>query len=559
MKRIFAMLFASSLTLPAFAAMTATVNSTVIPSGETIQLRLQRDGSADTQPDLNPLKKDFDILGSGSGTNVEIINGHISSKEQMTVLLSPRHSGKIQIPALQWGGEQSAPIELDVGAAPGDKQPQSADHVFLTTSLAQKQPYVQAAVVLTVRLYADQPLYQATLDFPASSDVIVKQLGKDNVSNETRNGRNYQVIERKYLLFAQKSGQISLGGPVLDAEIADGSDPFGDVFKSLGAMMGQTRPLHLNAKTIEMQVLPRPANINPWLPAQKVTLEETWGQDKTTVHAGEPLSRHLHIAALGLTGEQLPDPNTLISLPDGIKAYPDQAGIADSPEGNTVMGSRDQNIALIATRAGHYVLPAVKLIWWDTVSNARRKAMLPEETLDILPAPNGATPAPHEAQPIARLKAPELPGKAASPWQWFSLVLGLLWLATLLVWWYSRRRNVVPVKQADKQQDKQQQAIPAGSAFKAFQQACRANDPHAARRHLLAWASAIWRDDPPLGLNELSRRLQDERVNHALRQLDRACYTGKAWLGADLALSISEKPVQTAESKSSPALPELYP
>ena len=548
MKQILAMLLALSFSLTAFAEVAATVNSTVIPYGETIQLRLQRDGGADTQPDLNPLKKDFDILGSGSGTNVQIINGHISSRMEMTVLLSPRRSGKIQIPALQWGNEQSAPIGLDVGAAPGDKQSRSAEHVFLTTNLEPKQPYVQAASVLTVRLYADQPLYQATLDFPASSDVIVKQFGQDKASNETRNGRSYQVIERKYLLFAQKSGHVSLAGPVLEAEIADGSD--GDMFKLLGAMMTQTRPLHLNVNTIEMQVLPRPANITPWLPAQKVTLKETWDQDKA--HAGEPLSRHLHIAALGLTGEQLPDPDTLISLPDGIKAYPDQAGIADSPEGNTVMGSRDQNIALIATRAGHYVLPAVKLVWWDTVSNTRRVAMLPEEALDILPSPGGATPLPHEAPPAAGLKAPELPVKAA--WQWFSPALGLLGLATLPVWWYLRRRNVVPV-----QQDEEQEAISASSAYKAFDQACRANEPHAARHHLLAWASAIWRDDPPLGLNELARRMQDERINDALRQLDRACYKGQAWLGAELALVISNKPLQKKADKSGPALPALYP
>ncbi len=556
MKQIFAMLFALSVILPSFAAVTATVSSTSIPYGETIQLRLQRDGSADTQPDLNPLKKDFDILGSGSGTNVEIINGHISSKAQMTVLLSPRRSGKIRIPALQWGSGQSAPIELDVGASsgPGDKQSGGAEHVFLTTNLEPKQPYVQAAVVLTVRLYADQPLYQATLDFPASADVIVKQLGHDKASNETKNGRNYQVIERKYLLFAQKSGKISLAGPVLDAEIADGSDPFGSMFKSLGAMMNQTRPLHFDARTIEMEVLPRPSSISPWLPAQKVTLEETWGQNKTGIHAGEPLSRHLHIAALGLTGEQLPDPDALISLPDGIKAYPDQAGIADSPEGNTVMGSRDQNIALIAEHAGHYVLPAVKLIWWDTASNIKREAMLPEEALDILPAPGGATPPPHEPQHQVKLKTPALPEKTASSWQWFSLALVLLWLVTLMVWWYSRR-NAVPVKQADKEPE----AIPAGSAFKAFDQACRANDPHAARKHLLTWAGATWREDPPLGLNELSRRMKDAKVADALRQLDRACYTGKAWLGEDLALFMSEKPVQKKASKSGFALPELYP
>ncbi len=557
MKRILVLLFALSLALSAHAAVTATVSNTDIPYGATIKLELQRDGSG-SDPDLNPLKKDFNLLGSGSGTNVEIINGRIATKSQVTVLLSPKHSGKMQIPALQWGGEQTAPIELNVDAAEAKIETKSnanAADVFLTAEPDQKQPYVQAAVVLTVRLYADQPLYQATLDFPASRDVIVRQLGKDNALNEMRNGKNYQVIERKYLLFAQRSGKIHLERPALDAEIADGSDSFDDMFKSLGAMMSQTRPLHLQANPITLNVLPRPVDLTPWLPAQKVTLRETWEQEK--VHAGEPIARHLYISAWGLTGEQLPDPYALIRLPDGIKAYPDQSGIADHTEGNTVLGSRDQNIALIASHAGRYVLPAVKLAWWDTASHARREALLPEATLDILPAINGIVS--HEAPPAAKLKAPKLPEekRPVSTWEWLSFGLALLLLATLILVslfaWRFWKRRVAPASQI-----KDSEVISAGSAFNAFQKACRANDPVAARRHLLVWASAVWVDDPPRGLNALLRRLRNENVTDALRQLDRACYTGRIWHGEGLALLMPEKPVQDQADRSKPLLPDLY-
>jgi hypothetical protein len=552
MKRIVALLFALSFALSAYAAVTATVSNTDISYGSTLRLVLQRDGSGN-DPDLNPLRKDFNILGSGSGTSVEIINGHIASKSQVTVLLSPKRRGKLQIPALQWGNEQTTPIELNMGASDAKTEAKgkaNAADVFLTAEPDQTQPYVQAAVVLTVRLHADQPLYQATLDFPANRDVIVKQLGKDNATNEMRNGKNYQVIERKYLLFAQRSGRITLEGPELDAEIADGSDPFDNMFKSLGAMMSQTRPLHLQANPITLDVLPRPAEFSPWLPAQKVTLKETWGQEK--VHAGEPIARHLTISAWGLTGEQLPDPSALLRLPDGIKAYPDSSGIADHIEGNTVLGSRDQNIALIAAHAGRYVLPEVKLAWWDTEHRVRREAVLPEVKLDILPAINGIVS--HEAPPAAKLKLPNLPeeNRPVSTWEWSSLGLALLLLAALFAWRFLKRR-VTPAIQA-----KDRKVISAGSAFNAFQQACRANDPDAARRHLLVWASAVWVDDPPRGLTAFSHRLKDENVTEALRQLDRACYTGQEWEGEGLARLIPEKPIQEKTAGSAPLLPDLY-
>lgn len=592
---ILAALTACSISLTAQAAVTASVNRNTVASGDTIQLRIQRDGSADGQPDIGPLKKDFDVLGSSSGSSVQIINGHMSTQTQISVLLAPKHDGKIQIPPLQWGGEQSAAIELTVGGSGGAAQAgaqgntqgstQPANdtaHVYLTTTLDQKQPYVQAAVVLTVRLYADQSLLQATLDLPASSDVLVKQLGKDTQSNETRNGRNYQIVERKYLLFPQRSGKLSLNGPVLDAQVQDSNnssnDPFDSIFRQMpfGGMMNSTRPLRVHAKTVELNVLPRPASANGanWLPAQKVTFEETWRQDMTTMHVGEPLTRHLQITALGLTGVQLPDPNTFMSVPEGIKAYPDQATAADNPQGNAVLGSREQNIALIASLPGHYELPAVRLNWWDTLHNEKREITLPAHTLDVLPAAAGTSavtmpPATSQpplllnqgahASPIDPANPIEQPYRVANkqPWMWLSFALALLWLGTTAAWWRARQR-VQPAQPGKVAAEKQPDNIQGGSAFKAFKRACRDNDPHAARQHLLAWAGTVWPAAPPLGLNELSRRLGEAKIVEGLRQLDRACYTGSAWHGAELAQNLSKPPEQATSTGKKHELPELY-
>lgn len=583
-------LIAGCISLSAQASVTASVNRNAIASGDTLQLQIQRDGSGDGQPDLSPLRKDFDVLGSSSGSNVQIINGHMSTQTQITVLLSPKHDGKIQIPPLHWGNEQSAMIALTVGGSgaganqaggQGGAQPANDNsHVYLTTALDQKQPYVQAAVVLTVRLYTDQALIQAGLNLPASSDVLVRQLGKDTQSNETRNGRSYQVVERKYLLFPQRSGKLSLSGPVLDAQVQDAgsNDPFGNLFGQtpFGGMLNSTRPIRVHARTIELNVLPRPASAGGanWLPAQKVTLEESWPQNTPGIHVGEPLTRHLHLDALGLTGEQLPDPNTLMSVPEGLKAYPDQATTSDNPQGNSVLGSCEQSIALIASRPGHYELPAVRLSWWDTVHNEKREITLPAHALDVLPAAPGTGNAslppanvepsllPNQAAQAGTLEPPSTAGKIGrvagnQVWMWSSFVLALLWLGTTVAWWRVRQRvpHTRPAKTvAEKQPDK----IRGGSEFKAVKRACYDSEPQAARKHLLAWASTAWPEEPPRGLNELSRKFDDAELIEALRQLDKACYTGKAWQGEVLAQSLPQSAAPAAANKNKQALPELY-
>jgi len=402
--------------------------------------------------------------------------------------------------------------------------------------------------------------------------VLVQQVGRDQPGGETRNGRHYDVIERRYLLQPQRSGALSLDGPVLNAQVADvdSQNPFGG--SPFAGMMGTVKPLRLHGDAIALNVRPRPATASgrDWLPARQMTLEEAWRPDSASVHVGEPLTLHLLLKAEGLTGAQLPDLSTELSLPDGLKAYPDQAKTDMALQAAGIVGSREQDIALIASRPGHYQLPALHLSWWDIKQDVQREVVLPERTLDILPAagtPADATPAPMAAPPAALgdvVQAAPLAAVAASParppWPWIglSVALGLLWLGTAVAWWRQRRRAAGVAAPLE--------AMPTavgvpeiGAARKAFQQACRDNDPQAARRNLLAWARGHWAQNPPAGINALAEYLDDPRQVALLRQLDRACYSGGAWEGEALAQALGTLPAAPKRSRQAPRLGDLYP
>jgi len=589
-------LLAALLSQPALAATTASLDRTHVALGETVQLLIQTDASTDKQPDIAPLQRDFNVMGSSHGSSTQIINGHVSSQTQVQLLLSPKHAGSIQIPPLSWGTEQSAALTLTVDTnanantnaqSPNDDGPTDAAPVAMSATLDQKHPYVQSSVVLTLRLYVGVPLSQASLDMPSSADVLVKQLGEDTQTTESRNGRSYQVIERKYLLIPQRSGQISLKGPTLNALVQDAHMPdinafFGNAFgnMSLPRMMGASRPLSLSASTITMDVQPRPAAATGanWLPAQKLTLEESWRPDNAPVHVGEPLTRHLRLIALGLTGAQLPDLGQLMVVPDGFKPYPDQAKTDDSVRNGTMQGSRDQDIALIASQPGHYQLPALKVAWWDTVANVQREATLPARTLEVLPAVAGQAAPPPPPTPTAPATLPthNTPGKTlqvdwpaaslltqTSVWPWVSVVLALLWLGTGWAWWRARRNRAVvtpaPAGTSPAPASVARVAdVPSGKAMSELQRACRDNDAQAARQALIHWATGFWPDSPPRGLQAIAQRLADPRYTDALQQLDRACYTGSAWQGETLAQAFAQPPRQAKVDQVKSVIPNLY-
>ncbi|WP_291993063.1 BatD family protein [Candidatus Accumulibacter sp. ACC003] len=589
-------LLAIATSLSAFAAVTASLDRDHIAPGESVRLLVQRDERSNTQPDISVLSDDFDVLARSTGTSVQIINGHLSSRTQVNLLLAPKHAGTLRIPPLQWDGEQSPALAVTVdgngkanasqglgGAAPDQTQAASSP-VLLGATLDRKQTWVQAVAVLTVRLASAEALYEASLDLPASKDFLVRQLGKDVQTSESRNGRSYVVVERKYLLFPQRSGQLKVDGVVLDAQIADrsadnfgGDTLFGGAFGRLplAGMRQPTRPLRVHADAVELTVLARPAAATAahWLPAQAVRLTESWRPDNPAIHVGEPLTRHLHLAASGLTAAQLPDLAAIMPVVDGIRAYPDQGTLDDQPQGNSVLGSRDQDIALIASRPGRYTLPALRLAWWDTEHGTQREVALPERTLEVLPAPADSVelakpltktstpspapmPAPFDLQPGA--VAANLEFAAHSPWPWISLVVGLLWLATLLAWWYSRHRQPRPSPR-ETTKAVSSSTIPAAHAFKAFRKACQENDPQAARAALLNWAAGARPQQPPQGLKALALLLKDPAIGDALQQLDRCCYAGGEWEGKLLA-TILPTPRPLAAAKASEAiLPGLYP
>ncbi|MDE2347503.1 MAG: protein BatD, partial [Gammaproteobacteria bacterium] len=410
------------------AAVRAWLDTNHVGAGDTVQLTLQRDGQTSSQPDLEPLKQDFDVISVGSSSNVQIVNGTVSSQTQAQIVLSPKRAGQLTVPAITWGGETSAPLALNVGAATpgaagvagagGSTGPAAGSPVFVETQVATKSPYVQAAVDVTVRIYTTEQLYQASLEFPPDSDVLVQQVGGDSHGTVVKNGQQYDLVERHYVLFPQRSGALHIPGAVLAGQVPVrirqdqfSDDPFANFFGA-GGMSAGTKPIRVQGDAIDLDVRPRPAESGsgPWLPAQGLSVSGAWHPMPLSVHAGDPVTVDLHIQAEGLTAAQLPDLSASLALPPGLKAYPDQAKLHNAAQGDLVTGSRDQSVALIADRPGHYVVPAVHLAWWDTKADQQRFADLPAQTLEVLAAPVSATAAnpPPAAGAAAAAPAPAL-------------------------------------------------------------------------------------------------------------------------------------------------------
>lgn len=404
--------------------------------------------------------------------------------------------------------------------------------LFVEVSVDKKSPYVQEQVVYTARVFRAVDIDNATLSTPRVSggDAVVERIGPDHHYQTTRNGRQYGVTERRFVVFPQVSGTLTIRPLLLSASIP--------LSYSAGSMsnffsLPLTRPVRVRSAAVELNVRPPPANApTPWLPASHVTLEEDW-PSRDSVEVGTPITRRITVKAEDLLSSELPD--LKITLPDGIKSYPERPRRNDSVGPKGVTGRLEQTIAVIPSKPGTFILPGIDLAWWNTGSNREETLSLPAHTLHVRPNPAASAPPasskPAEKTPIASAPIRKQAASGVAWSRWVSVALGAAWVLTLLLWWLDRRRAAGPAPAGDSDQT----AVSRRRARKKLREACQLGDPAECRQALLEWARACWPERPPRSLGTLGRRV-DGALAAEIAALQQALYApaGASWGGDGL-------------------------
>jgi hypothetical protein len=513
-----------ALTLPATAAVTVSVDRDPVGLEESFQITFEADSTLAEDPDFGPLEKDFDILSTGRASNIQIGGGHYSATTRWTVEAMARRPGTLTIPALRFGAQHSPTRTITVHKTKTPRQAGTGADILVEVDVSPRNPYVQQEVLYTVRLYRAVTTHNATLTDPAvtGAQAVIKRLGEDAHFETRRGGRHYRVVERRYAVFPQVSGALTIEPVVFEGRVGRGSrfmfDPFGG-----------TRTLRRLSQAIALDVRPIPAAFHgkTWLPARQLELQETWSQTPPVFKVGEPLTRTVALIAGGLSSGQLPELD--MPLPAGFKRYPDQPELRDNADPGGVVGIRQEKTALIPRHPGEVVLPAVELPWWNTQQDRQEIAGLPERRIQVLPGP------PVPARPAAPVDpkgppqtAPTLPAGVQAPagteplWMAISLALG--WLGTLLLWWRHARRPT-PRRTGERGTDGLKAAV------RSLERACRQGQALQAKEALLHWAEAAWPDSPPTSLEQLGARC-GARMQTETAHLSRALY-GRGTSGWD--------------------------
>lgn len=537
------------------------LDSQEITAGDTVNLTVTVDEqSFGEAPDFSPLQQDFEIISNRQSSQFSMTNGQITSTSSWILTLLPKREGFIAIPPLTYGKKTSKPLKLHVTKRRQVDSANSNEVIFMDAQVDKQDVYVQEQVIYTVRLYRRIDLHESSYTPPTIDSAVMEPLGNQREYTSTVDGRSYKIIELRYAVFPQKSGELVIPPAQIVGTIFLGNnrsfmfDPFNG------------RQIRRQTPQITLNVKPQPAAYpadKPWLPARSLQLRESWTPDDDALKAGEPLTRHITLDAEGLAQSVLP-PLTMPDL-EGVKVYSEQPELTSNIGPRGMLSTRKENFAIIATRTGALTLPPVEVTWWDVDEEKVKVAKLPARTVSF----SGAA---RQAQTDAQPQAPQVAQQTESApmslqggtttWQWIALVAVALWLATLVVGYLLWRRRK-PAKAVDAPVETPFTRQAEKSARSNLQTACNSNDAKAARQQLIAFYRQIFKTRSIHNLDDVLALTPDTELAQALKALDAVLYKnrGGQWNGSGLMAKVDAalEKRSKAETQSASQLAPLFP
>lgn len=533
---------------PVQAKVTASVEPKRAEMGETIRLTLTLDDpKAQGIPDLTPLQKQFTIIGTERSMSYTLINGQAQSMYRWLILLTPKQTGSLTIPAIEIAQQTSKPLTIEVEQAAarkldGAKAGQTHDEVMIKAQVTQPKPYVNQQVIYTVKLYNRGRLMDAEYRAPSVEDALMLTLGDAKRYTTVVNGQEYSVEEQQYAIYPQKSGPLTIKPPSFYALLYD---------RLPKRIKVEAEPVKLEVQTIPPQYLDK-----HWLPAQDVRLAEQYSKELKPLHQGDTLERQITLQATGVPAQLLPKLEFPSETQLGV--YPEKPDEQNVMHQQELIGRLTVKVTYVLHQAGEITIPALHVPWFNTKTGREEVASLPARTLHVA-LKSGAVAQENKPQPSVvneradstKANKPMAKATAANSgnqlgW-WFAGIFAVAWVITLFIWWlrfsnsFSRQRR---------------------HALRQLHDACVHQDPALARQALLHWAKLIWPDAKLLNLNDLTKHVRDPEFTKQIHLLSQVLYSQdkkQSWQGFDLWRCVSRFRYKSRKTRRDQGLPPINP
>ena len=590
-----------------YADVTARLDRNTIVSGDTVTLRITTsDKDAGQQPDLTALQKDFDVVGTSRSNQIHIINGQRSYKFEWHIELAPHRTGELIVPSLSIANSKTPELTLKVSEQQETANSESGQAVFIRSEIspASGDTYVQQQILYTTRLYYRVPLIEGSFSELKIENAVVERLGEDTQYNTTVDGQNYQVVERRYAIFPERSGKLDIKPLIFSGRTMTTSRQrsstgrtgslmeqmlqqrgFNDSFFAGSPFADPGKRVRLSSDALSLDIKARPQNVGSqhWLPTEKFQLQDSWETTPPVIKAGEPVTRVLTLEAKGLEASQLPE--LKLTGTDSHHIYTEQPIQSNRTDGDWVYGRSEQKFTYVASQQGKIQLPPITVTWWDTILNKQQTTTLPAREIMVL-AGSGQSSSPlkpkeqtaNSSSTISMLdtinptNTADADSAATSSEHQVYWLMGTGSILILLVIGYLVRKQI-----KKRSSDTDPANSDTSSAVSSINQgkvqlkditsrlhdACIQSNPQDAAHALLDWATHTWPEQTPRSLGAIALKVTSGQKT--IRELELILYGpgGSKWNGQQLWEEFNNSLINPGmaqdDRKTHDNTPPLYP
>lgn len=536
-----------------------------ISLGDTFVIKYSLNNhSKNVNPDFSPLQKDFNILSTNYGNSINIVNGVANSQTFWQLTLEPKSAGELTIPEITIGDVKSTTQKLMVDGGSTQTNNTKNAPAFVQAEVSTSIPYVQSQVIYTFKLFYQTRLENPRIEIPTIENASLIQLGEGKNYQTTVNGKPYYVVEKSFAFFPEKTGKMTIPATHFRAVTYNiSSNMFDNPFY---VTTPRTLSMSTQAFNLTVRSIPEKFHGATWLPAKNIYLTEKWSVEPDHWDVENPVTRTIKIEAEGLRADQIPD--LPIEQINGVNVYTSPPKRNNNIQGNTVIGTVEQQITYIPNTTQSFNIPEIKLNWWNIALNKNSSVQL--NSLAIKPKGivknTSSMQANSEIVQTSKNETTLSIQDKTQPfyqliWFWIAGLFFIIWLGTLgLIW--KNRPKIAKKSSANSKQIK----LSKEPSEKDFIQACRQSNAVLAKAFLLSLSKRYCNES---SLQKLSQLINDELFTSALNKLDQAIYSNKpaVWNGNDMLSiykSIQNKlkllsKVNKKEKSHLDPLPSLYP
>ena len=345
--------------------------------------------------DISPLSPQFKVIsGPAQQTNIQWVNGSMTSSRTLSWTLLARTSGKINIPSLNVrigsNSYKTNPIGIVVERSLGKAQ---ISNLFIEAKPNKEEIYLGEQVTVTFRLFTRNNLSVESIEYPKSigfwsEDLLPARSARFN--NTQINGINYKVATLyKSAMFPTQTGNLKISPMTAICNVETNQRKRRGVFEDafFNSMFKETQRKFIESDTLSISVMPYPETPPADFTGAVGNFSiDTW-IDTSNVNINEAVT--LHVVLKG-TGNLNQFKINQINFPQSMEVFPPKSSFIKDEFRDQISGEQKFEYILIPRQPGLFKLSPISLAYFNPVSEKFMTTRSKPLTLDVGGNNNGA-------------------------------------------------------------------------------------------------------------------------------------------------------------------------